>query len=152
MSRRKIPANEWQVYLDALRESEGVQAIACQKTGISRFKVMQWKRFHPEFVTLCDEIEAAGVGVIAEGQLMRGIMNGDKQMIMFYLSRRNPRYRERTESVNANLNFNGTDTTQEQKIRIAQVFAAFGQKVKLPKEAPPSFKTRKTNKQDGNQD
>lgn len=74
--------------------------VACEKSGISRNSVYNWKRDDKEFSKDMDEALAEGEALVndmSESQLLTLIKEKSWQAISFWLRHRNPKFRDKIE-------------------------------------------------------
>lgn len=70
--------------IEALRQSGGVVAIACEKLNISRMTYYRWEEAHPELKEARDEIKEDMLD-LCEAGLISLIRDKDRESIRFYL-------------------------------------------------------------------
>lgn len=71
-------------FLKAFGECRGIVASACEKAGIARRTVYNWKQEDPEFAKAMAEVEESQIDFV-EGKLMSLVDSGDATATIFYL-------------------------------------------------------------------
>ena len=101
MSRNKIrKANRQDLkesFIEVLKQRRGIVLIACREIGINPITFYRWQNSDPDFYKRTEEIRDAEIGTIAEDQMCRAIINGDMNMVRFYLQARNRKYAQRQQ-------------------------------------------------------
>lgn len=113
--------------LAQLRKIPIVQ-VACEKTGISRNSVYRWRNddanFRKEMEMALAEGEAL-VNDMSESQLLSLIRDKNWSAIQFWLTRRNPKFRERVEVTAVDNREDKLSPEQEAMVRKALELGAF---------------------------
>ncbi len=86
-------------FLDQLRKIPIVQ-VACEKSNLSRNTIYRWRKEDPQFAKDMDDAFDEGeafVNDMSESQLLNLIKEKNFPAVRYWLSHRNPRFRERIE-------------------------------------------------------
>ena len=70
--------------IELLKRSCGVVSKVCERIGISRQTFYKWRQTDPEFDEAVREVNEHALDFV-EGQLFKGIAEGNAKLIMFYL-------------------------------------------------------------------
>jgi len=73
---------------------------ACEKSGLSRNSIYQWRKKDPDFCREMDEALAEGedrINDLTENQLLTLIKEKNWSAIAFWLKHRNPKFKEKIE-------------------------------------------------------
>jgi hypothetical protein len=84
-------------FLAEIAENLGVIKYTCEKVGIERTTYYKWMKLDPEFAEAVRSVEAKKNDKV-EDVLMAQIRAGDGPATRFYLERKHPEYRLRTET------------------------------------------------------
>lgn len=90
-------------FLDHLRKIPIVQ-VAAEKSNLSRNTIYRWRKEDPQFVTDMDNALDEGeafVNDMSESQLLNLIKEKSFPAVRYWLSHRNPKFRERIEITTA---------------------------------------------------
>lgn len=88
-----------ETFLAHLRKVPIVQ-VACEKAGVARNSVYRWRNDDPDFSKAMDEAMAEGEAImndLGESQLLTMMKDYHWQAIAFWLSRRNPKFKNKLE-------------------------------------------------------
>ena len=103
------------IFLEQLKKTPTIEQ-SCQKVGISRMTILRWRKASKKFDRdveegLCEGREV--VSDIAETQMFSLISQGKSEMIKYFLSHNNARYRDKLE-------LSGTVSTKDEPLTAAQ--------------------------------
>lgn len=104
-------------FLEELRKIP-IVTVACEKTNLSRNSVYRWKREDKEFSKSMDEALIDGealVNDLSEGQLLTLIKEKNFSAIRFWLSKRNPKFKDKIE-VTTRIDMDDELTPEQEKI------------------------------------
>lgn len=85
----------WKKFLEEL-EKTPIISVACEKVGISRNSIYRWRLEDYNFAEQVDAALELGIGFVndvAEGNVLRGIKQGDSGMTKYWLSSRHKAYK-----------------------------------------------------------
>ena len=108
--------------------------VACEKIGISRNSVYRWRSEDPAFRKQMEEALAEGEALVndmSESQLLSLIRDKNWSAIQFWLTRRNPKFRERLEIKTLK---SEEDILTPEKEEQAKKILAYGSFIKKEKE------------------
>ncbi|MEI6420061.1 MAG: phBC6A51 family helix-turn-helix protein [bacterium] len=89
---------------------------ACEKSGLSRNTIYQWRKKDPDFCVEMDEALAEGedrINDLTENQLLTLIKEKNWSAIAFWLKHRNPKFKEKIE-VTARVEDSGVLTPEQE--------------------------------------
>jgi len=86
-------------FLKEFNESLGIITIACARSGVGRRTYYNWIGKDSVFRSQCEYIERYQMDYV-EDKLMMLILKGHPSSIMFYLSRRSDKFRDKVEVSN----------------------------------------------------
>lgn len=72
------------LFLEAYDESKGMTTTSCQRAGISRETLSNWKESDPDFAEACEDIRQKWIEWV-QGRLMTMIENGNVSATVFFL-------------------------------------------------------------------
>lgn len=85
--RREKKVTRMGRFLAAFQRNGGFVSKACRAAGITPQTFREWRKLHPEFEQLVDDVAEGNLDV-AEQSLMKSIRSGNAKAIMFYLDRK----------------------------------------------------------------
>jgi len=103
------------IFLEQLKKTPTIEQ-SCQKVGISRMTILRWRKASKKFDRDVEEGLCEGrefVSDIAETQMFSLISQGKSEMIKYFLSHNNARYRDKLE-------LSGTVSTKDEPLTAAQ--------------------------------
>lgn len=74
-------------FVEAMKKSGGILKDACEKTGIARQTIYDWRRADPEFDAACNETQELMLDE-AETRLIAAVRRGNLKAVKFYLERK----------------------------------------------------------------
>jgi hypothetical protein len=114
-------------FLAQLRKIPIVQ-VAVEKVDLSRNTVYRWRKEDEQFRIDMDAALAEGEALVndmSESQLLSLIRDKNWQAIQFWLTRRNPKFRERVEVTTIDNREDRLSPEQEAKVKLALELGAF---------------------------
>jgi len=103
------------IFLEQLKKTPTIEQ-SCQKVGISRMTILRWRKASKKFDRGVEEGLREGrdfVSDVAETQMFSLISQGKSEMINYFLSHNNTRYRDKLE-------LSGTVSTKDEPLTAAQ--------------------------------
>jgi len=103
------------IFLEQLKKTPTIEQ-SCQKVGISRMTILRWRKASKKFDRGVEEGLREGrdfVSDVAETQMFSLISQGKSEMIKYFLSHNNTRYRDKLE-------LSGTVSTKDEPLTAAQ--------------------------------
>jgi hypothetical protein len=93
-----------QAMLEALKKTFGVVTQAAELAGIERTTHYKWLESDPEYKQAFEQMPDIALDFV-ESQAYKGIEDGDKSLIIFYLKTKGRKrgYVERSENINRNI-------------------------------------------------
>jgi len=131
------------LFLAQLRKVPIVQVV-CEKVGISRSAVYNWRRNDEKFRQAMEEALAEGEDLIndmSESQLLTLIREKSLPAILFWLRKRSPRFRDRVE-IDANIRSQQDRLTPEQEACVKAALKLASLPVEPPDEAAAAANTQ----------
>jgi hypothetical protein len=74
-------------FVEAMKKSGGILKDACEKTGIARQTIYDWRQADPDFDAACQETQELMLDE-AESKLMAAVRRGNLKAIKFFLERK----------------------------------------------------------------
>jgi len=120
---RKRQTNNKKLFLEQLKKTPTIEQSA-QKVGVTRMTIYRWRKASKQFDRKVEEALREGrefVSDIAETQMFSLISQGKSEMIKYYLSHNNARYKDKLE-ISGNISAKDEPPTPAQKKFIKQAF------------------------------
>jgi predicted DNA binding protein len=114
-------------FLEQLRKIPIVM-VACEKTGISRQSVYRWRTEDDQFRKDMEVAMAEGEALVndmSESQLLSLIRDKNWPAIQFWLTRRNPKFRDRVEVTSIDNREDKLSPAQEAMVKKALELGSF---------------------------
>ncbi len=127
------------IFLEHLKTVPIVQ-VCCDKAGVSRNSVYEWRKKDPKFAENMDKAMIEGeafINDISEGQLFNLIKEKSWPALAFWLRSRHPKFKEKVEITGTIKNEEKVlDYEQEQLLREALRLALPNNNIKNPNGKP----------------
>ncbi|MBU0570031.1 DUF1804 family protein [Patescibacteria group bacterium] len=110
-------------FLDELRKMP-IVLVACEKSGVSRNSIYRWRKEDKKFSEEMDKALAEGedlVNDLSESQLLTLIKEKNFSAVRYWLSHRNPKFKDKVE-VTTKVDINDEELTPEQQAVVHKAF------------------------------